>query len=54
MRNPESVLENETHKPLRDYAMQTDYLILAWTPDSLQKKREPAELWILPSRLTTE
>ena len=33
MHNPESVLENETHKLFWDFEMQTDYLILDKRPD---------------------
>ena len=41
MYNPESILENETHKLLRNFEIQTDHLILARQPDL---KRELAEL----------
>ena len=54
MHNPESVLENKTHKPLRDFDIQTDNLISARRPDLvIIKKREFSELRTLPSRLTT-
>ena len=33
MHNLESVLKNKTHKPLWDFEIQTDYLILARRPD---------------------
>ena len=33
MQNPESVLENETHKLLWDFEIQTDYLTSARRPD---------------------
>ena len=33
MHNPESVLENETHKISRDFEVQTDHLISARRPD---------------------
>ena len=33
MHNPESVLENETHKLLRDFEIKTDHLIPARQPD---------------------
>ena len=33
MHNPVSVLENDTHKLLWDYDIQTDHLILAKRPD---------------------
>ena len=45
MHNLESVLENEMHKNLWDFEIQTDHLILARWPDLLRvnKKREPAK-----------
>ena len=44
MHNPESVLENDTHKILWDFEIQTDNLISAKRPDLVvvNKKREPA------------
>ena len=42
MYNPESVLENETHKLLWDLEIQTDHLITATRPDLViiyKKKR---------------
>ena len=33
MHNPESVLENETHKPLRDFDIETDNLISSRRPE---------------------
>ena len=33
MHNPESVLENETHRILWDFVIQTDHLISARRPD---------------------
>ena len=33
MHNPESILENETHKLLCDFEIQTDHEILARRPD---------------------
>ena len=46
MHNPESILENETHKILWDFEIQTDPLILASQQDLviINKKREPAKL----------
>ena len=38
MHNPESVLENEIGKILRDYEIQTDHLILTRPRDSQQNK----------------
>ena len=45
MDKPESILENEMHKLLWDFEIQTDHLILARQPDQViaNKKREPAE-----------
>ena len=42
MHNPESVLENEVHKVLWDYEIQTDHLISARQPDQVivNKKRK--------------
>ena len=46
MHKPESVLENETHKILCDFEIQTDHLIPARRPDLtiVKKKRIPTEL----------
>ena len=33
MHNPESVLENETHKIHLDFEVKADHLISAWRPD---------------------
>ena len=57
MHNPESVLENETHKLLWDFGIQTDHLISARRPDLmiLNKKKKnllnsglnrPANHWV--------
>ena len=56
MHNSAPVQENDTHKPLRDFDVQTDYLISARRPDLIiiNKKRELAKSWTLLSRLTTE
>ena len=49
MHNSESTQENRTHKLLRDFEIQTDYLILARRIDQQQqqqkkgKNREPVE-----------
>ena len=42
MHNPESVLENDTHKPLWDLDIQMDHLISVRRPDFIiiNKKRE--------------
>ena len=40
MSNPESVLENETHKVLWDFEIQTDHLISARRPDLVIVKHE--------------
>ena len=58
MHNLAPVLENYTHKFLRDFDIHTDRLISARRPDLIiinkKKKRGFAKLWILLSRLTTE
>ena len=38
MYNPEFVLENETHKHLWDFEIQTDHLISARRPDQKKKR----------------
>ena len=46
MNNPESILENEWHKPFWDFEIQIDHLISARRPDLEivnKKKRESAE-----------
>ena len=54
--NPESVLQNETHKLLWDFEIQTDHLISTSRPDLviINKKRELAELWTLLFWLAAE
>ena len=56
MHNPALVLENDTHKLLWDFNIQTDHLIPARRPDLIiiNKKREFAKLSTLMSRRTTE
>ena len=57
MHNPVSVQENDTHKLLWDFDIQTDHLISARRPDLIithTKKREFEKLLTLLSRLTTE
>ena len=58
MQNPAPVLENDTHKLLWDFNLQTDHLIPARRPDFIiikkKKKREFAKLSTLLSRRTTE
>ena len=46
MHKPESVLENETHKILWDYEIQTDHLIPARRPDLvlINKKKRTCQL----------
>ena len=46
MHNPESVLENETHKLLWDFERQTNHLILVRTrtSESQQKKKKKENL----------
>ena len=55
MHNPAVVPENDTHKLLWDYDLQTDHLISARRPDLIIiiKKREIAKLRTLLSWLTT-
>ena len=45
MHNPKSVLENETHKLLWDFEIQTDHQISARRPDLIiiNKKEVPAD-----------
>ena len=50
MLDPASVLENDTHKLLWDFEIQTDHLISARRPDLIKinnKKRELAKLQTL-------
>ena len=58
MHNQAPVLENDTHKRLWDFEIQTDQLISARRPDLIinnnNKKRKFAKLSTLPSRLTTK
>ena len=58
MHNPAPVVENDTHKLLWDFDIQTDHLISARRPDLIiinnKKKRKSAKLSTLLSRLTTE
>ena len=56
MHNTAPVLENDTHKLLWDFDIQTDHPISARRPDLkiINKKRKPAKLSTLISRLTTE
>ena len=53
--NPESVMENETHKLLCDFDIQTDHLISARRTNliTVNTKREFAELCTLLSQRTT-
>ena len=61
MHNPAPVLENDTHKLLWDFDIQTDHLISARRPDFIiinkkkkKKKRKSANLSTSLSRQTTE
>ena len=56
MHNPASVQENDTHKLLWDFDIQTDHLISARRPELIiiNKKREFVKLSTLLSQLTTE
>ena len=40
MHNPASVMENETHKLLRDFDLQTDHLISTRRPDLIIIKKK--------------
>ena len=44
MHNPAPVLENDTHKLLWDFDIQTDHLISAWRPDLIIIKKEKKEI----------
>ena len=59
MHNPAPILENDTHKLLWGFIIQTDHLISARRPDLIiitkkKKKRKFAKFSTLLSRLTTE
>ena len=57
MHNPAPVLENDSHKLLWDFNIQTDLIIPARRPDLIiinKKRRESAKLSTLLSRWTTE
>ena len=58
MHNPAPVLENDSHKLLWNFNIQTDHLIPASRPDLIiinnNKKREFVKLSTLLSRRTTE
>ena len=56
MHNPTSVVENDTHKLLWNFDIQTYHLISARRPDIIiiNKRREFAKLSTLLSWLTTE
>ena len=56
MHNPAPALENDTHKLLLDFNIQTDHLTPSRKPDLIiiNKKRESAKLSTLLSRRTTE
>ena len=48
MYNPESVLENETHKILWNFEIQTDHVVSARQPDLVRvkkKKKKKAKKW---------
>ena len=56
MQKPTLVLENDIHKPLLDFEIQTDFQISARQSDQVlvNEKTELAELWTLLSWLITE
>ena len=43
MQKPESILENETHKALWDFEIQTDYLISARRLDLMIVKKKKSD-----------
>ena len=51
MHNPESILENETHKPLLDFEIQTDHLISTRGPDfaTVKKRTCPVADFAVPA-----
>ena len=61
MHNPTAILENDTHKLLWDFDVQTDHLILDRRPDLIviikkkkKKKEKKREIAKLSTFLTTE
>ena len=44
MHNPAAVLENDAHKLLWDFDIQTDHLILARQPDNNQQKKRTCKI----------
>ena len=52
MHKPAAVLENDTHKLLWDFDVQTDHLISTKPYSNQQKKRELEKLWTLLFRMT--
>ena len=47
MHNPESVLENDRHKILWDFEIQTDHLISARRPDLMIIDKKERTSWIV-------
>ena len=49
MRNPESVLENDTHKLLWDFEIETDHLISARRPDLMivTQRKKKKTCWVV-------
>ena len=55
MHNSESVPENETHKVLRDFKVQTGHLISARWPDLLLvNKKKKRTWWIVDFAILTD
>ena len=52
--NPESVLENETHKLLWDFEIQTDHLISARRPDLMVINKKERTCWIVDFTVPTD
>ena len=43
---PESVLENEMHKHIRDFDIKTDHLISAGRPDQIIVDKKKKKNWL--------
>ena len=54
MNNPESVLENETHKILLDFDIQTDQLISARWPDLVIANKNKRNCCLVDFAVPTE
>ena len=54
MQNPESVMENETHKLLLDFEIQTDYQISARRPDFVIINQTKRTCWIVDFAISAD